>query len=190
MGWKHRKAAWALAGVIALFLTRSASAEEVCSDCGPQCAEAVRVCLTAGERAHQICHERCAEGDGGCRQLCAAALHRARLRCADERLDCRLACRTDLDPICTEACVDERSACGEHLVGCLGDCRSELGEALPRCRELAQVGAPPKEVRACVERAYQETRDCARGCRESFPCAAELRECLAGCAIEPGPEQP
>jgi hypothetical protein len=186
MGRKHRKALWALAGAVALLLSGSASSAEVCGECGEQCAEAVRVCLTAGERAHQICHARCAEGDEGCRQACFAALHRARLRCADERLDCRLACRSDLDPICTEACIDGRGACGEDLARCLGDCRLDLREELVRCRELAQGGAPESEVRQCVERAYQETRDCARGCRESFPCHAELRECLAECAIEPG----
>ncbi len=190
MGWKHGKRLWALAGVVTLFLAGSALAEELCGECGPQCAEALRVCLTAGERAHQICHERCAERDEGCRQACSAALHRARLRCADERLECRLACRTDLDPLCTEACIDERTACREHRVQCVGDCRSDLHEALARCRELAQGGAPAEEVRQCVERAYQETRDCARGCRDSFPCQAELRECLAGCTIEPAPEQP
>ena len=163
----------------------AAGAEEICrdDDCIEECRESRRVCHAAAHRAHRVCHEACAEGDDGCRQQCRAALRRARSVCTHERLECRLACRDDLDLACLEECTDELRGCREDLSLCRGDCEAEAREELRRCRELAD--GEPEDLRACVASAHRKAQVCVRDCRTELACGAGLAECLEGCAAKP-----
>jgi hypothetical protein len=61
---------------------------------------------------------------------------------------------------------------------------SETREALEACRDLAQDGAPPAEVRACVEAAEAEGRDCRMLCDYQLPCGGDFADCVGECRSE------
>jgi len=171
--------------LLALPVAWAAGAEEICrdDDCIEECRESRRVCHAAAHRALRVCREVCAEGDDACRHECGGAFRRARAVCTHERLECRLACREDLDLACVEECSDELGVCREDLGLCRGDCTASAREALRRCGDLGDDD--PEEQRACVAAAHRVAHVCVRDCRATSACGAGLGECLEGCAVEP-----
>ncbi len=163
-----------------------AAAEESDPRCIGECREAHLACDAAAHEAFRTCRNACTGADDldGCRKECRHAFRRASRLCAEERVECRLACREDLDRECVAGCRDELALCRADLGACGDECRDAQQAKLAECRELAAGDAPPEEVRACVEEARELGRACGQTCNETVACGPELRSCVESCALE------
>lgn len=182
----HDRARWMGAALGALLLLGFATPALASGggDCREECQEARATCRVAAHTAYRVCHEACTEGDGECRRTCGWAFRMARAKCAEERLECRMACHPGPGCDCVADCAEGLRECRHELHGCLDECREETRDALEGCRELAQGGAPPHEVRACVEQAEQDGYTCGLMCRGVFRCGRHFSDCVGECRGE------
>ena len=171
---------WAALGAL-LWVGLAAPALADGGDCREECAEARVTCRVAAHTAHRVCHEACAENDGECRKRCAWPFRLAKMRCAQEGVECRVACRPGPDCDCVAGCGEGLRECRQHLHGCLDECHAETQDALEACRELAQGGAPPEEVRACVQEAEQTGQYCGMACHHVLRCGDRFSDCVGEC---------
>jgi hypothetical protein len=175
---------WALG--FALLVTGTPALAD--AECREECVEAKVVCEAAAHRALAACYEECTDGDGPCRNQCKYFFRWARTKCAEERHECRVACGGGPALCsCTAGCSETLVECREEKVDCVRECATETREALDACRDLAQDGAPPDEVRACVEAAEMDGRMCVQLCHHLLPCGGDFADCVGECRTEGGP---
>jgi hypothetical protein len=160
-------------------------------DCGKSVEAAVRGAVAAC-REQKLGQTECGalvraavtSARSGCAEECQVAFTRARGLCSEAVKQCREVCDGPFDPPCVADCRQSVKACSERLERCTTGCREQGEQALQACRPS---GAAPEDVRACIQRALADGRDCTADCHDEHACFELARECVQECRSDATP---